>query len=249
MKAYKNNAQNNLEEMWIVWLIFGIVGCVFGILMIFVLPPIGIGLLIAGGIFLYKATSHFQRQSKIKNMRQQPLTNYVIFDFETTGLNPRTDRIIQIGAVKVINGNVVDTFSTYVNPMKNITKKSIEINGITNEMVMDAPTEDQALPDFFKFIYTFPVTAYNSSFDLSFLREALKRMNMTADIYSFDTLKIARLYFPNLPNHRLSTVVNAIGGRIEKEHDALSDCFGIKQILDRVPLTNAIIEQHQSTSQ
>ncbi|MGN0179312.1 MAG: exonuclease domain-containing protein, partial [Monoglobaceae bacterium] len=124
------------EEKWLVELIVGIVLCVMGFLFMAVMPNVATAIILVGIVYIVIGSRRKRKQNKTENYQGRPrrnsprnqLTNYVIFDFETTGLNPRTDRIIQIGAVKVINGNVVDTFSTYVNPMKNITKKSIEIN-------------------------------------------------------------------------------------------------------------------------
>lgn len=183
-----------------------------------------------------------KEKSKKRGIFNPEISDYVIFDFETTGLNPKSDRIIQIGAVKIVHGEVVAKYSTYVNPMKNITKKITEINGITNEMVMDAPTEDVALPEFMEFIKKLPITAYNLSFDLNFLVAALDRIETDLGVIGcFDSLMIAKKEYPELPNHKLETVVKSISPNYCQNHDALDDCFAVKEILDRTTITSKMI--------
>ena len=195
----------------------------------------------------FRFINKIKEQLKIAD-DNEPITDYVIIDFETNGLNPKSNRIIEIGAVKVSNKEVVDTFETFVNPMRNITKKITDINGITNEMVMDAPTEDVILPEFIEFVKDLPITAYNISFDLNFFEAALNRMNNHIEsVLCFDALKIARANYPELPNHKLETVMQHLYPGFEQPHRALQDCFAVKHILDRTTVTYGMTERINPT--
>ena len=171
-----------------------------------------------------------------------PITEYIIFDFETTGLNPRTDRVIEIAAMKVRNKQIIDTFESFVNPKKNITKIITEINGITNEMVMDAPTEEAIFPLFANYINNQTITAYNVNFDISFLDSALKRIGVAINVDYFDSLKIARNIFSGVPNYKLETIMRTLIPNYIQRHRALQDCYAVKNILDRTIVMPNMLE-------
>lgn len=179
-----------------------------------------------------------------KKLTNPIIDNYIIFDFETTGLNPRTDRVIEIGALKVKNSVVIDSFSTLINPKKNITKKISELTGITSDMLIDAPFEETVFYDFLDFIGDDMLVAYNVNFDINFLGETLKRIGVTsAKIDYFDAMGLSKLNFPNLENYKLCTVVKSLNPNFVQEHRALSDCYAVKEILDRITITKDMLSR------
>ncbi len=234
--------------------ILGIVFIILGFILL-VVPLLGIGA-IGFGVYQVVMSSKYHKaylQKFPKDMNSTnitptfnnfPISDYVIIDFETTGLNPKTDRIIEIGALKIHNGEIADKFSTLVNPMKNIPKRITELTGITTDMLLDATFEEPAITDLVNFINKLPITSYNIDFDLTFFRETLNRINSVvlcncmSKVQSFDTLKIARQYFVNLENYRLETVMQSIEPDFIQTHRALDDCFSVKKILDNVQISN-----------
>ena len=175
--------------------------------------------------------------------RNNPIKSYTIIDFETTGLNPKSNRFIEIGALKIINNSIVREYTTLVNPQKNITKKITQLTGITNEMLFDAPLEQDVFPEFVRFIQGLPICAYNVNFDINFLSETLKRINIgMRNVECFDALKIARNNFAGLENYKLETVIKSIDPSFEQSHRALSDCYAVHKILKNFNLTRTILE-------
>ena len=130
----------------------------------------------------------------------------VIFDIETTGLHPANERITEIGAVKLRNLEVVEEFSTFVNPMMPIPMNIQNLTGITDDMVKDAPTEDKAVADFMAFVGNSPVAAHNAKFDVSFIKSALSRMGREFTNPVVDTLAISKASLKGLKNHKLDTI-------------------------------------------
>ena len=130
----------------------------------------------------------------------------VVFDIETTGLYPASERITEIGAVKLRNMEIVDRFSTFVNPMMPIPSNITELTGITDDMVADAPTEDIAVTDFIKFCAGAPVAAHNAKFDVSFIRSAAARIGTSFDNPVVDTLSIAKSALRGIKNYKLDTI-------------------------------------------
>lgn len=100
----------------------------------------------------------------------------IVLDTETTGLDYTRERIIEFAAVRLENGKIKDEFQTLINPHQHIRKSSMAVHGITEEMVQDAPTEEEALPKILEFIGDYPIVAHNVIFDYSFLNEAKKRV-------------------------------------------------------------------------
>ena len=137
----------------------------------------------------------------------------VVFDIETTGLSVKNCRITEIGAVKIKDGKVLDTFNTFVNPEQPIPEEIVKLTGITDEMVKDAPSEADALKLFFAFLGKREDTggemlliAHNADFDTGFIRAAAARNGMEFKNPYLDTLALARFLLPNLKNHKLDTV-------------------------------------------
>lgn len=152
---------------------------------------------------------------------------YVAFDLETTGLSPQNDAIVEIGAVKVENGRVTDTFSTFVNPRRPIPEAATAIHHITDQMVENAPDPGAALADFQAFVGNLPCVAHNCSFDASFLAAA-----GLSPLPSFaDSLAMARSLLPGLPNYKLGAVCAAIDHEICEAHRALDDAKAVCAII------------------
>ena len=154
----------------------------------------------------------------------------VVFDLETTGLDNLKESIIEIGAVKVVDGRITETFSTLVNPKKSIPEDATKINHITNEMVADAPIIDEVLPDFYKFTRGSVLSAYNIDFDFSFLRTAANKLRFNFDNEQIDTLVLARAKLRGLHNYKLATVAKALGVSLENAHRALDDTIATAKI-------------------
>ena len=159
----------------------------------------------------------------------QPLMShrYVIFDVETTGLYPhRGHRIIEIGAVAIDGQSVTGEFHTLINPGRKVHRSVQRINGITNEMLADQPSPEQAYPEFYQFIAGAVLVAHNAVFDVSFLRYEFGRLGMSINHRHICTLEMSRRCFPELPDHRLETVVRHVLGKMPsrvKLHRATAD--------------------------
>ena len=118
---------------------------------------------------------------------------YVVFDLETTGLSAVNNRIIEIGAVKVIEGKIVDRFSTFVNPREPIPFEIEQLTSISDEMVIDAPVIEDILPKFLEFCEGCVLIAHNASFDAGFIQENCRRMGIDTDFTVGDTVAMARI--------------------------------------------------------
>ena len=158
----------------------------------------------------------------------------VVLDFETTGLNPRRDRVIEIGAVRIQNGQVVEEFSQMVNPGTSIPAKIVELTGINDSMVRDAPTADTAIPQLLEFIGGAAIAAHNATFDASFLREECKRLGLTFQRPVIDTLEFSRRMYPSLKSHRLGAVCKSLGISLKNAHRAVHDARATAHMLNKM---------------
>lgn len=131
---------------------------------------------------------------------------YVVLDVETTGKNHYRDEIIEIGAVKYIRGVAADSFSSFVKPKGNIPSEITDLTGITESDVENAPLIFDIIPKLQEFLGAAPIVAHNATFDISFLRDAYKLCGLPFKNESIDTLRLARKAFPELPNHKLTTL-------------------------------------------
>ncbi len=156
--------------------------------------------------------------------------DYVVFDIETTGFSPINNRIIEIGAVKVKEGKIVDRFSTFVNPDVPIPFRIEQLTGINDSMVMDAPFIDAVMPEFLRFAEGCVLVAHNASFDMSFMIENAARLNLPFDPTYVDTVGIARVLLPHQAKHTLDAVAKTMGVSLENHHRAVDDAEATAEI-------------------
>ena len=149
--------------------------------------------------------------------------DYVVFDLETTGFSPETNRIIEIGAVKVQNGKIVDKFSTFVNPQVPIPFRIEQLTSINDSMVIDAPVIADILPEFMKFCEGCVMVAHNADLDMSFIKKNCQRLDIDCKPTIVDTVALARVLLPNLNRFKLDTVAKALGVSLENHHRAVDD--------------------------
>ena len=148
---------------------------------------------------------------------------FVVFDIETTGLHNDKNNITEIGAVKVVNGQIVDKWSTFVNPCQPIPENIVELTGITDSMVADAPKIEEILGEFFEFCKDCILVAHNAAFDIGFIKKAAERHNFEFNFCYLDTLMLARCMYPELPNFKLDTLTKHLHVILENHHRAVDD--------------------------
>jgi DNA polymerase III epsilon subunit family exonuclease len=157
--------------------------------------------------------------------------SFVAFDFETTGLHPATDRIIELGAVKFQNRAVLGTFDMLVNPNVEITDAAVNVSGITAEMLASKPTVEEALPAFMEFVSEAVLVAHNAPFDMSFLRAALEHAGMgNVPNTVIDTQVLAQKAYPRLRSYSLQNLVTELGLTRGNAHRALDDAVMCKDL-------------------
>lgn len=168
----------------------------------------------------------------VKGRTDAPINGrYIIFDLETTGLSSATERIIEIGAVKVENGEILESFDLFVDPEKAITPEITWLTSITNEMVAGAPKEAEALEQFFRFCDGCDIlVAHNADFDMGFLRAAIRRCGREEDPVQIDTLVMARAMYPELKKHKLDTIAERLGVTQKHHHRADDDARVLAEI-------------------
>jgi len=168
-----------------------------------------------------------------KRINRMP-DRYVVFDLETTGTSTTTDRIVEISAVKVEKGNVVEEFSTLVDPGCPIPYYASMVNGITDDMVRGKPSIEEVLPDFLRFAGEHVLVGHNiGSFDMKYLyRDCSRTFGKTPDNDYVDTLYLARNLLPQLSHHRLVDLAEYYGISTRGAHRALNDCIMNQQVFE-----------------
>ena len=152
--------------------------------------------------------------------------DYCVFDLETTGTSAVKDEVVEISAVKVVGGQVVDEFSTLVNPQMPIPFMASQVNGISDDMVKDAPVFETALSDFLEFVGDMILVGHNiNTFDMKFIcRDAQKFWDKTIGNDYIDTLPIAKAYLPELAHRTLTDLADYYEIDSDGAHRALNDC-------------------------
>ena len=160
--------------------------------------------------------------------------DYVVFDLETTGISRVYDEVVEISAVKVRGGKVVDEFSTLVNPGRHIPSGASQVNGITDQMVAYAPRFVKVLQEFLDFTEGYPLVGHNiASFDMKFIcRDAEKYYGSVPVNDYVDTLPLARKHLPNLSHHKLTDLASYYGLTTDGAHRALNDCRMNQQVYE-----------------
>ncbi|WP_085992385.1 PolC-type DNA polymerase III [Oceanobacillus senegalensis] len=157
---------------------------------------------------------------------------YVVFDVETTGLSAVYDTIIELAAVKIHQGEIVDRFEAFANPHHPLSQTTIDLTGITDDMVQDAPEVEEVLKDFHDWMEDDILVAHNASFDMGFLNQGFKKMNYEkATNPVIDTLELARFLYPELKNHRLNTLSKHLDVELTQHHRAIYDAEATGYIL------------------
>ncbi|HTY98312.1 MAG TPA: 3'-5' exonuclease, partial [Rhodocyclaceae bacterium] len=188
----------------------------------------------------------FQRSDENRALDEQPLAElaYTAFDTETTGLEPaRGDEIIQIGAVRIVNGRLLrqETFDRLVDPRLPLKPESVKIHGITEDMLRGQPTIDRVLPAFHEFCRETVLVAHNAAFDLRFLqlKEASTGVRFTQPV--LDTLLLSAVVHVNQESHSLEAIAERLGVNVIGRHTALGDAFVTAEVfLKLVPLLAAM---------
>ena len=167
----------------------------------------------------------------VMDCKGQSLQNtYVVFDLETTGFSSIKNHIIEFGAVKVRDGEILERFSEFVNPQGPIPFEIEKLTGISDEMVEKARTVEEVLPDFLAFAKDCILVAHNASFDMSFIRENAKRQTLAADFTCVDTLGLSRILLPQQSKHTLDAVARTLKVSLENHHRAVDDAEATAEI-------------------
>ncbi len=150
-------------------------------------------------------------------------TTYCVLDLETTGLSAKTEKITEIGIMKIKDGEVLEEFCEFVNPEKHIPERVQEITKITDDMVKDAPTIEEMFPKVLEFIKGTVLVAHNATFDIGFLKTIAKDLGYEFDYTYVDTLPLARKLYPELKKHKLGKIAEHLKIKVEVAHRALDD--------------------------
>ena len=158
------------------------------------------------------------------------ILDYVALDLETTGLNPKNDRIIEIGMVKVNAGKVVDSYETLIDPLVTYDDRIVEITGITRDMVSGKPHIEDVISHIVDFIGDYPLLGHNVIFDYGFIKQACINNNITFEKEGVDTLKLARVFLPDLPKKTLSSIIEYYGINDGTAHRAYYDALKASEV-------------------
>ena len=159
-------------------------------------------------------------------------TTYCVLDLETTGLSAKTEKITEIGIMKIKNGEVLEKFCEFVNPEKPIPQKVQEVTNITDDMVADSPTIEELFPKVLEFIKGSVLVAHNAAFDIGFLKNVAKGLGYEFDYTYVDTLPLARRLYPDLKKHKLGKIAEHLKIKVEVAHRALDDVDTTVKILN-----------------
>jgi DNA polymerase III epsilon subunit family exonuclease len=159
----------------------------------------------------------------------------IVVDIETTGLDYTREKIIEFAGVRLENGKIKEEFQTLINPKQHIRKSSIAIHGITEDMVADAPTEEEIMPKILEFIGDYPIIAHNAIFDWSFINEASLRLySKGIDNARIDSQEMFKEIYPELPSHGLKLMSEVFKTDFENHHRAMADAYVLARIYPKL---------------
>lgn len=196
----------------------------------------------------------FYNQNKYKNNRQKGESlmiypsDYVCIDIETTGLDPTQDKIIEIAAIKVVDNQVVDSYSSLINPNIIVNDFIVELTGITNQELANAPTIEQILPEFINFVGDNIVVGHNVHFDINFIYDnSMKFLGKPFSNDFIDTLRLSRKLLPSIKSHRLHLLTEYFNINVNEFHRALSDVYTTVKIFNELEKQEQIsVEVYQN---
>ena len=164
------------------------------------------------------------KNSVVANGKGQSIdTTYCVLDLETTGFSAATEKITEVGIMKLKDGEVIDEFSCFVNPEKHIPQRVSEVTNITDDMVADAETIDKVFPKILEFLEDSVIVAHNAGFDVGFLKQNAKSLGYNFDYTYLDTLSLAKDLFPDYKKYKLGKIAENLGIKVEVAHRALDD--------------------------
>ena len=158
---------------------------------------------------------------------------YVVFDLETTGLSFENDAITEIGAAIYKDGKMTEKFQTFVNPNRRLSQKIVDLTGITDDMLRDAPQPEEAIPLFLEFCGDRPLVAHNADFDVSFVKAAAQKLGIDFNPTYLDTLVMAQGLMPGLNKYKLNVVADALSLPDFNHHRAVDDAMTVGYMLER----------------
>jgi len=170
---------------------------------------------------LFRIIKNGSEEDPIEKVKD--LNEYCVLDIETTGLQFRTEKITEIGAIKIRDGQVVGEFECFVNPERHISEEITNITGITDSMVAKSETIKEVLPKFFEFIEESTLVAHNADFDIGFIRYNAEILGLDFKNDYIDTLALSRELFPEFTKHKLGIIAENLGIKVKNAHRALDD--------------------------
>ena len=160
----------------------------------------------------------------VVNSKNQSIdTEYCVFDLETTGISHITEKITEVGIIKIKNGEIIDTFECFVNPEKPIPPKVVEVTHITDDMVKDAETIDKVMPKVLEFMGDSVLVAHNADFDIGFMKYNCEQLGLKFEYTHIDTLRLAKAIFPEFTKYKLGIIADKLGIKVDVAHRALDD--------------------------
>lgn len=172
--------------------------------------------------------------------------SFTVIDLETTGLSPKTDKIIEVGAIRVRNGVITEQFSTMVNPGRKLDERIRELTGICDENLQEAPYIEQVLPELLAFIGEDILVGHRILFDFAFIKKAAANQKLSFEKEGIDTLKLARRFLPEIESRRLSFLCQYYGIPL-KAHRAVEDAKATAALYAKLAETFPEADAYQPT--
>ena len=188
---------------------------------------------------IYGVEAYFcpDKDPAVMNSKKQDIdTEYCVFDLETTGISHITEKITEIGIIKIKNGEIIDTFETFVNPEKPIPQEVVEVTHITDEMVKDAETIDKIMPKVLEFMGDSVLVAHNADFDIGFMKYNCEQLGLPFKHTHIDTLRLAKAIFPEFSRYKLGFIADKLGIKVDVAHRALDDVKTLVQVFNEMIL-------------